>query len=248
MATFHILPEIVSIIMEHMDMKDLLNACSVNRTWYDVAISSARYRLSRFLKCVPQLEFYHVILFFWPVRQIVTYYIPTLPQNIKTCLQFILTRSLGSYATLHWAGTTLDATRGIKLKLKAEREGPAPVHSGMVSVGYDSSLPSLSRVRIDLESTLFPATTLILIFRRNHETPTSDLSMTTQTNSTMDTLKLTKALWRVDNYFDVVVVPLPQTVVEGLEVVARPLIKFDSVRAAAWSPKSLELELDVRYS
>jgi hypothetical protein len=243
MATFHILPEILSIIMEHMDMEDLLNACSVNRIWYDVAISSARCRLSRFLKCVPQLEFYQVLFNFWRVRRINTCRLQKLGR--KSFLQFVLSRSSPSYAPLHWAGTTLDATQGIKFKLEAEREGPAMVCSGMVSVGCDSSLPSLGQVRIDLESTFFPATAVILIFRKSHETPNP--SMPTQTNSTIETLKITEIWWRVHNWPEVMTVRLPQSVVERLEVVARPLIKFESMRPEGWSPKSLELDLDVSF-
>ena len=94
-------------------------------------------------------------------------------------------------------------------------------------------------------SSLFPATLLCLVFRCNQpETPTSDLSMTTQANSTEETLKLTEIQWRL--YPERVAVRLPQSVVDGLEVVARPSMKFDSVQTEIWSLNSLELDLQVR--
>ena len=134
MATSTILPEILLIIMEHMDMKQLLDACFVNRTWYDAATFSARNQLSRFLLSIPQLRYHQVLLDF---RQVLSqnqliYRVPILPEEHGLVfLRFFLRSSLGSYATLHWAGTTLDADQGIKFKLKAEREDQRRLRMGL---------------------------------------------------------------------------------------------------------------------
>lgn len=246
MTTFSILPEILLVIMEHMDMKELLNACFVSRTWYNAATHTARYQLSRFLTCT-QLRSDQVLLDFPQVRSQtqLMYTAPILPEeNGLAALRLYIRSSSRSYATLYCAGITPNADQGITFKLKAERERPASVEIGIASIGSNSRLPSLSQLRVDLMSPLFPATLLHLVFCRNHETPTSDLSMSTLTNSTVEDLKLTDMFWWL-YYPEMVEVHLPQSVVEGLEVVAHPSIKFDSVQTAKWCLKSLDLDIEV---
>ena len=248
MATFTILPEILLIIMEHMDMKELLDVSLVNRAWYDAATSSARIQLSRFLFCIPQLRYHQVVLDFRqaPSQTKINYGIAMLPEEkASASLRFFLRSSLGSYATLHSGGISLDTEQGIKFKLKAKRERPVSVEKGIASASLDSRLPSLSRLRVDLMSPLFPTTLLSLIFRCNQlETPTSDGLTTTQINSTEETLELTDILWWI--YPELVEVQLPKSVVDGLEVVARPSMTFDPVETGMWSLNSLDLDIQVR--